>query len=66
MRFLSWKEVLKLIPYSRTHLGRLIMAGTFPKPKPLGNGQRCKKGFVDTDVYAWMKLKGYPIPEGTT
>ena len=65
-RFLSWKEVLHLIPLSRTHLGRKIKDKTFPEHKALGNGWRCKKGFVDIEVYAWMKDKGYPFPDETT
>lgn len=65
-RFLSYKEVLHLIPYSRTHILRMVDAKTFPEPKPLGNGWRCRKGFVDAEVYAWMKSKGYPDIPGTS
>lgn len=65
MRFMSIKEVSKTVLYSRTHITRMVSAGTFPKPKPLGNGPRCRKGYVDVEVLAWMKSKGYPIPDET-
>lgn len=63
MRFLSFREVTKLVLYSRTHIVRMVKAKTFPEPKPLGNGPRCRKGFVDQAVYAWMRSKGYPSPD---
>ena len=65
MRFLSREEVKKLTLYSHTHRLRMEHDGTFPKLKKLGNGLRGRVGYVDVEVYEWMRRKGYPVPVET-
>lgn len=58
-KFISKKQLLAMIPYSWTHIQRLIEAGLFPEPaKP--NGYAVKepknaKSFWDYDeIVQWM------------
>ncbi len=60
MRLLSLKQVLELVPYSRTHLLRLERAGLFPKRvKHLGyarkNAEYCKAFWVEAEVLDWLQ-----------
>lgn len=54
MKFLSRKQVIALVLYSRAHLDRLSKAGLFPQPVRLGQG---RVGYVDDEVYAWMNQR---------
>jgi prophage regulatory protein len=37
-RFYRWKELRKYVPYSRSHVTRMVNAGTFPRPYKLSPG----------------------------
>ena len=59
MKFLSKKQVLALVPYSYTHIQRLIQAGHFPKPvKHMAYGRsdpsKCKVFWVEDEIQDWM------------
>jgi len=51
-RFLSLREVLDRTSLSKTHTYRLINAGRFPRPVPLGPH---RVAFVESEVVAWME-----------
>lgn len=42
------------IPYSRTHIARLVAAGRFPKPIKLGDGSRSFIGWWSSDLEEWL------------
>lgn len=46
------KQLLKIVPYTRTHIGRLEKAGRFPKRVPLGLN---RVGWVLVEVEAWIE-----------
>jgi prophage regulatory protein len=46
------RDICELISLSRSQLHRLITAGTFPAPVPLGGGRAV--GFVADDVERWL------------
>lgn len=50
-RLLPTAVVLDRICMSKTQLYRLIAAGEFPKPVPIG---RHRIGFLESEVYAWI------------
>jgi prophage regulatory protein len=56
MRLLSLGELKseKGISYSKPHLYRLIKAGKFPKPVPIGDN---RIAFVEVEIEAWIKTK---------
>jgi prophage regulatory protein len=49
---ISKKELIKLVPYTATHIGRLERAGKFPKRLQLGE---CRVGWLFTEVEAWIE-----------
>jgi predicted DNA-binding transcriptional regulator AlpA len=53
MRFVTFKELKTIygIPYSRTHLYRMIRAGKFPKPE---RPSAYRVMWRAQDVEAWM------------
>jgi predicted DNA-binding transcriptional regulator AlpA len=59
-RCLSMKEVLAIVPYSRTHITRretdpkYMGADPFPKRVRLGEGKRCRVCYWLSEVMAWM------------
>ena len=60
MRFLSKRQVLEMVPYSPTHLMRLVEEGQFPKPvRHTGYATKrtnfCKLFWVEKDVQDWMQ-----------
>lgn len=57
MRFLSMGEVRRLVLYSRAHIQRLENEGQFPKRVRLGNGPRCRVGWVEKEVQDWVAMK---------
>ena len=53
-RFLSMREVLSRTSLSKTHTYRMINAGRFPRPVPLGPH---RVGFVESEVDDWMAAR---------
>jgi prophage regulatory protein len=53
-RLLSTAVVLDRVCMSKTQLYRLITAGEFPKPVPIG---RQRIGFLESDVNAWIDAR---------
>ena len=51
MRLLSQREVLRLIPYSRTTLWRLEKSGDFPSRIRLGQN---RVGWLETEIASWI------------
>ena len=49
--FLKINEVRDRVALSKTHIYRLIRAGTFPEPVPLGPH---RTAFVESEVHEWM------------
>lgn len=62
-RFLSLREVLDRTSLSKTHTYRLIGAGRFPRPVPLGPG---RVAFLESEVRAWMEDRVQARGEATT
>ena len=50
--FLTIKEVRQRVTLSKTHIYRLIRAGLFPVPVPLGPH---RTAFVESEVHDWMQ-----------
>lgn len=62
---ISKKDLLKLIPYSDQHLGRLEKAGKFPRRIQLGEN---RVGWLLWQVEAWIQSRtprGGPDEEGS-
>lgn len=57
MRMLSKKAVKELVLYSSAHIQRLENAGQFPKRVRLGNGPRCRVGWVEQEVLDWLQTR---------
>jgi prophage regulatory protein len=56
-RFVGKKELRFLALYSDAHIARLEAAGRFPKRVRLGNGPRCRVGWLLSEISAWMRSK---------
>lgn len=55
MQLLTKKQLLKLVPYSHTHVARLEIEGKFPRRiKPYG-GRNGKTFWVREEVDAWIQ-----------
>ncbi len=50
-RFISLRDVLTRTSLSKTHTYRLINAGTFPRPVPLGPR---RVAFIEREVNDWL------------
>ena len=50
-RFLSMREVRRRTTLSKTHTYRLINAGRFPRPVPLGPH---RVAWLESEVEGWM------------
>jgi prophage regulatory protein len=57
MRLLSMTDVRKLVLYSRAHIARLEALGQFPRRIRLGNGPRCRVGWIEDEILDWLKIK---------
>lgn len=55
MRILLVGEVTRLTGYSRNSLLRLEKAGTFPRRLKLGTSQGGKVGWLEEEIFAWIK-----------
>jgi len=51
MRIIDWKVLKTMVPYSRQHIGRLELAGQFPKRVQLG---QCRVGWVYDEIASWI------------
>jgi prophage regulatory protein len=60
-RLVGKKELRNLVLYSDAHIARLEAAGQFPKRLRLGNGPRCRVGWLYSEVMAWIESK---LPPG--
>ena len=60
-RLLPMNEVLARVSISKTQLYRMINAGEFPKPLPIG-GHRV--AFVEAEVEAWIEQRMKMRDEG--
>jgi prophage regulatory protein len=56
-RLVGKKELRTLVLYSDAHIARLEGAGQFPKRVRLGNGPRCRVGWLLSEVMAWLGAK---------
>jgi prophage regulatory protein len=56
-RLVSKKELRTLVLYCDAHIARLEAAGLFPKRVRLGNGPRCRVGWLLSEVMAWLQQK---------
>ena len=56
-RLVGKKELRTLVLYSDAHIARLEEAGRFPKRVRLGNGPRCRVGWLLSEVMAWLQSK---------
>jgi len=56
-RLVGKKELRTIVLYSDAHIARLEAAGQFPKRLRLGNGPRCRVGWVLSEVQAWWQSK---------
>ena len=54
MRFISWKELSHLVPYTRQHIARLEAEGKFPRRLRLGNADQSRIVWVEAEVLEWM------------
>ncbi len=50
-RLISLREVLHRTSLSKTHIYRMIKAGSHPRPVPLGPH---RVGFVESEIDDWM------------
>ncbi len=55
MRILSKRQLKELVLYSPQHIQRLEHAGTFPRRLRLGNGPRCRVGWIEEEVLDWLQ-----------
>ena len=53
-RFIPLRDVLDCTSFSKTHIYRLINAGQFPRPVPIGPH---RVAFVESEVAAWMDAR---------
>jgi predicted DNA-binding transcriptional regulator AlpA len=53
-RILRWKQVAKIIPWSKSYTYALINQGLFPKPQKLITGGQAV-GWLATDIDAYMR-----------
>ena len=60
-RLINMKEVLYLIPLSKSSIYRQIQEGTFPKQVRIG---RSHIAFREAEVRAWIKSRLTPPTEG--
>ena len=51
---LRWKQVAKIIPWSKSYTYALIKQGLFPKPQKLMAGGQAV-GWLATDINAYMR-----------
>lgn len=42
------------VPYSTTHINRLIRAGEFPRPVKFGSARNSKRAWVKGEVEEWL------------
>lgn len=56
-KLVSKKELKRLVLYSGTHIGRLEAKGLFPKRVRLGNGPRCRVGWLESEVQDWLQKR---------
>lgn len=53
-RILSSKEVLKIIPYSPSHIWRMEQQGRFPRRVKLGAN---RVGWLESELSNWIKAR---------
>jgi prophage regulatory protein len=58
-RMLSEKQILELVPISRTTLFRMMKAGRFPKATYISPNRRC---WFESEVVAWQQAIGERNP----
>jgi predicted DNA-binding transcriptional regulator AlpA len=54
MRFISWKELKLLVPYSRQYIFLLEQQGKFPRRLRLRTGPKARVAWVEAEVLEWM------------
>ena len=57
MRLLSKREVKERVIYSFAHIDRLESDGLFPKRVRLGNGPRCRVGWLASEIEEWLEVR---------
>ena len=53
-RLIDFRELKKLVPYSRTQIWRLEKANRFPKRIQLGP---CRVAWLESDIFAWIECR---------
>ena len=53
-RILRWKQVVSIIPWSKSYTYALISQGLFPKPRKLMAGGQAV-GWLAADIHAYMR-----------
>lgn len=61
-RWLTMREVRALVPFSATHIWRLVRAGDFPAPQPIGQirrvtGRASRVAWSERAVLAWRERR---------
>ena len=57
MRFISWKELKLLVPYSRQYIFLLEQQGRFPRRLRLGIGSKARVGWLEAEVLEWIQQR---------
>ena len=58
MTLLSYADLKKRgVPYTETHLHRLMKAGTFPEPVKLGQARNSRKAWLEQEIDDWMAAR---------
>jgi len=58
MTLLSYQDLkAKGVPYTLTHLNRLMKSGEFPQKVKLGTSPNARNAWVDVEVNAWIESR---------
>lgn len=56
MTLVGFPELRQMgVPYTQTHIYRLVKAGKFPRPIKLGDAPNSRVSWVEAEVDAWIK-----------
>ena len=68
MRLLSKRQLKELVLYSSQHVQRLENANRFPMRLRLGNGPRCRVGWIESEIMDWLqkRIDAREVPADTS